>query len=479
MPGRLSPRSPDHLLSGRFGVPSRGYSEHDGSFSRLRGMLVADRPDGKHAPRPRLFRLSSWHEAKFLAEVLRMETVGGAVLLLGAVLALIWANTPWTDTYEQVRRFVPWPGGEALHLDLDLAHWAGDGLLAIFFFVVGLELKREFAAGSLRNPRQAALPIVAAIGGMAVPALIFVLFNLGDSAALQGWAVPTATDIAFALAVLAVIGSHLPLGLRAFLLTLAVVDDLLAITIIAVFYTDDFRLPLLLGSFLPIAVFALLVQRGKTWWWALVPLAVTAWTLMHASGVHATIAGVLLGFTVPVLARGGAEHGMAERFEHLWRPISAGVAVPVFAFFAAGVSLRGTDPGAIVTDPIVLGIAAGLVLGKVIGIVGSSYLMARFTRAELDDELTWIDLLGVSLLAGIGFTVSLLIGELAYGTGTERDGAAKVAVVAGSVIAATLAAIVLSSRNKVYRRLHERAIRDADADGIPDLYQPAQRLSDG
>ncbi len=426
----------------------------------------------ERAPQRRLFRLSSWREAEFLARALRMETVGGALLLLGAVIALIWANTPWADTYQQVRQFVPWPGGEALHLDLDLAHWAGDGLLAIFFFVVGLELKREFVAGDLRNPRQAALPIVAAIGGMAVPALIFVLFNLGDSAALRGWAAPTATDIAFALAVLAVIGSHLPLGLRAFLLTLAVVDDLFAITIIAVFYTDDFSLLLLLGSLLPIAVFALLVQRGKTWWWALIPLAVTAWTLMHASGVHATIAGVLLGFTVPVLARGGAGHGMAEHFEHLWRPVSAGIAVPVFAFFAAGVSLRGTDLGAIATDPIVLGIVAGLVLGKAIGILGSTYLMARFTRAELDDELTWTDLLGVSLLAGIGFTVSLLIGELAYGAGTERDAAAKVAVVAGSVIAATLAAIVLGRRNRVYRRLHERSRRDSDADGIPDIYQP-------
>ncbi|WP_246595399.1 Na+/H+ antiporter NhaA [Actinoplanes auranticolor] len=436
---------------------------------------MTDHPDEERSTRPRLFRLSSWREAKFLAEALRMETVGGALLLLGAVLALIWANTPWTETYEQLRRFVPWPGGEPLHLDLDLAHWAGDGLLAIFFFVVGLELKREFVDGSLRNPRQAALPIVAAIGGMAVPALIFVLFNLGDSSALQGWATPTATDIAFALAVLAVIGSHLPLGLRAFLLTLAVVDDLFAITIIAVFYTDDFNLLLLLGSLLPIVVFALLVQRGKTWWWALIPLAVTAWTLMHASGVHATIAGVLLGFTVPVLARNGAERGMAEHLEHRWRPVSAGIAVPVFAFFAAGVSLRGTDLGAIATDPIVLGIVAGLVLGKVIGILGASYLMARFTHAELDDELTWTDLLGVSLLAGIGFTVSLLIGELAYGAGTERDGAAKVAVVAGSIIAATLAAVVLSRRNKVYRRLHERASRDADADGVPDIYQTSPR----
>lgn len=435
---------------------------------------MAGPPEAKRAPRPRLFRLSSWREARFLAAALRMETVGGALLLLGAVLALVWANTPWAETYEQLRRFVPWPGGEALHLDLDLATWAGDGLLAIFFFVVGLELKREFVAGDLRSPRKAALPIVAAIGGMAVPALIFVLINRGDSAALSGWAVPTATDIAFALAVLAVIGSHLPLGLRAFLLTLAVVDDLFAITIIAVFYTDDFNLLLLLGSLVPILVFAALVRRGRTWWWALIPLAVTGWAIMHASGVHATIAGVLLGFTVPALARNGAEHSLAEHLEHRWRPVSAGLAVPVFAFFAAGVSLRGADPAAIATDPIVIGIVAGLVLGKVIGIFGSAYLMARYTGAELDDELSWTDVLGVALLAGIGFTVSLLIGELAFGAGTDGDAAAKVAVVAGSVIAALLAAAVLGRRNRVYRRLHERAAQDDDLDGVPDVYQPTR-----
>jgi NhaA family Na+:H+ antiporter len=313
---------------------------------------VAEPDDCTEAPTRTLFRMSTWREAKFVTEALRTETTGGVLLLLGAALALVWANTPWADVYQQVRHFVPWPGGQALYLDLDLAHWAGDGLLAIFFFVVGLELKREFVAGDLRNPRQAALPIVAAVGGMAVPALIFTVINLGDRAALQGWAVPTATDIAFALAVLAVIGSHLPLGLRAFLLTLAVVDDLLAITIIALFYTDDFQALFLLGSLLPIVVFAVLVQRGKTWWWALIPLAVTAWTLMHAFGVHATIASVLLGFTVPVAARNDAERGMAEHLEHVWRPVSAGLAVPVFAFFAAGVSLRGTDLGTIATAPV-------------------------------------------------------------------------------------------------------------------------------
>nr|WP_307804506.1 Na+/H+ antiporter NhaA [Micromonospora echinofusca] len=433
----------------------------------------AARHDDDPARTPsRLFQRGSWPEARFVADVLRTETVGGALLLLGAVLALLWANSPWSGSYAALSGFVPWPGGAALHLDLSLAKWAADGLLAIFFFVVGLELKREFVAGDLRDPRRAALPVVAAVGGMLLPALIYVGVTLGSGGeGLRGWAIPTATDIAFALAVLAVIGSHLPQGLRAFLLTLAVVDDLLAITIIAVFYTADFHPLPLLGALLPIAAFALLVQRRKTWWWALIPLAVLAWTLMHASGVHATVAGVLLGFTVPVLRRRGDGPGLAERLEHRWRPVSAGFAVPVFAFFAAGVSLRGTDLGAVFTDPIVVGVMTGLVLGKSVGIFGSTWLLARFTRARLDDDISWSDLLGVALLAGIGFTVSLLIGELAFGPGSPADDRVKAAVLAGSLASAVLASIVLVRRNSVYRRIHERETRDDDQDGVPDVYQ--------
>jgi Na+:H+ antiporter, NhaA family len=434
------------------------------------GPAEADETAKANDPR-RPFQLSSWAEAKFIADVLRMETVGGGLLLLGAVIALIWANSAWGDTYESLGQFVPWPGGEALYLNVNLAHWAADGLLAIFFFVVGLELKREFVAGELRSPRRAALPVVAAIGGMAIPALIYVLINLntGDGA-LRGWAIPTATDIAFALAVLAVIGSHLPQGLRAFLLTLAVVDDLLAITIIAFFYTEQVNFVALGGSLLPLLIFALLLRAGKTWWWALIPLAAVTWTLMHASGVHATIAGVLLGFMVPVLPRKGEHHGLAEHFEHLWRPVSAGFAVPVFAFFAAGVSLRDGGLGSVLTDPVAIGVIAGLVLGKTIGILGATALMTKFTRADLGG-LKWVDILGVSLLAGIGFTVSLLIGELAFGAGSDRDAHVKAAVLIGSLTAAVLAAVILAQRNKVYRRISAQEQQDADGDGIPDIYQ--------
>ncbi|MCO1595045.1 Na+/H+ antiporter NhaA [Micromonospora sp. RHAY321] len=449
-------------------------------------------PPDRSRPTVRLFTRSSWPEARHLADVLRTETVGGALLLLGAVLALIWANSPWVDSYTRLGEWVPWPGGARWHLDLDVATWAADGLLAVFFFVVGLELKREFVAGELRDPRRAALPVVAALGGMLMPALIYVAVVVtAGGEGLRGWAIPTATDIAFALAVLAVVSSHLPQGLRAFLLTLAVVDDLFAITIIAVFYTADFHPVPLLAALAPIGLFALLVQRGRTWWWALIPLAVAAWALVHASGVHATVAGVLLGFTVPVLAgrrpagapatddrppANGDGGGLAEHLEHRWRPVSAGFAVPVFALFAAGVTLRGTDLGALVTEPVVIAIVAGLVFGKSIGIFGSTYLLARFTRAQLDEDISWADLLGIALLAGVGFTVSLLIGDLAFGAGSTADDRVKAAVLAGSVISAGLAATVLARRNAVYRRVTERERLDADGDGVPDVYQ---RKADG
>jgi Na+:H+ antiporter, NhaA family len=411
----------------------------------------------------RLFSRGSWPETSRVAAVLRKETVGGVLLLVGTVIALVWANSPWAAWYEALRDAEIGP--EALHLHLSLGTWAADGLLAIFFFVAGLELKREFVAGDLRDPRRAALPVAAAVGGMAAPAVIYVLVNLGTGA-LRGWAIPTATDIAFALAVLAVISTHLPSGLRTFLLTLAVVDDLLAITIIAIFYTSTLSVGHLALSLLPLALFAFLAQRRVRAWWALLPLAVLTWGFMHASGVHATVAGVLLAFTVPV--RGGA----AEHFEHRFRPISAGVAVPVFAFFAAGVTVGGFSGLAdSLTDTVALGIVAGLVLGKAIGISAATWLVSRFTRAELDDDLSWWDVVGLALLGGIGFTVSLLIGELAFGPGSVRDEHVKVGVLVGTVAAALLATVLLRLRNRIYRRIAVMEQADADHDGIPDVFQ--------
>lgn len=401
-----------------------------------------------------LFARGSRSEASRIASILRKETVGGALLLVAAAAALVWANSPWSETYHALTAFKAGTDRLGLHLDLTLGGWAADGLLAIFFFVVGLELKREFIAGDLRDPGRAALPIAAAVGGMVVPALIFVGFTAGGGdGAVRGWAIPTATDIAFAVAVLAVISTHLPGALRTFLLTLAVVDDLLAITVIAVFYTTTIRPSALLIAAIPLGLFAFLVQRRIANWWLLVPLAALTWAFVHESGVHATVAGVLLGFTVPVASRDGDRRpGPAEHFEHALRPVSAGFAVPVFAFFAAGVTFGGYH--GLVTalgDPIAVGIVCGLVVGKTIGVFGTTRLLAALTRASLDSALRWIDIFGVSLLAGIGFTVSLLIGELAFGASSPRVDVVKVAVLAGSLLAALLAAVVLRLRNRHYR----------------------------
>jgi Na+:H+ antiporter, NhaA family len=279
------------------------------------------------------------------------------------------------------------------------------------------------------------------------------------------------------LAILAIISTHLPTGLRTFLLTLAVVDDLVAVTIIAVFYTDDLRLLPLVGALIPLGLFTLAVQRRIRSWWLLLPLAALTWGLVHDSGVHATIAGVLLGFTVPVIrsdAAGGpdAGPGLAEHFEHRIRPISAGIAVPIFAFFAAGVEIGGIDGlGDSLTDPIALGIIAGLVVGKPIGILGTAWLTARFTHASLDDELTWLDVLGVALLGGIGFTVSLLIGELAFGAGGTTEDHVKVGILTGSLLAGLIAAVVVKSRDRAYEDIAAAERLDTDADGIPDVYQ--------
>jgi NhaA family Na+:H+ antiporter len=402
----------------------------------------------------RLFSRPTLADAARTAEILRNETVGGMLLLAAAGTAFGWANSPWSQAYHHLGAWAIGP--ESLHLHLSLSAWAADGLLAIFFFVVGLELKHEFVAGDLRDPGRAALPIIAAIGGMVVPAALYIAINLGagHSEKLVGWAVPTATDIAFALAVLAVLSTHLPTGLRTYLLTLAVVDDLLAIIVIAVFYTEHLAVGPLALALIPGGLFALAVRRGVSAWWLLVPLAVCTWALVHASGVHATVSGVLLALTVPVRGSGPRTAHMAERFERLLRPLSAGVAVPVFAFFAAGVTVGGwSGMGEALRHPVTIGVIVGLVVGKPVGVFLTTYLIARFTGASLDDELSWSDVAGVALLAGIGFTVALLIGGLAFGDALPDSADVTIAVLTGSVLAAVLAAIVLRARNATYRRI--------------------------
>ncbi|MET9522776.1 Na+/H+ antiporter NhaA [Streptomyces coeruleorubidus] len=436
--------------------------------------MTAPRPS---TPRKVLGRLSL-PERTYVADALRTETVGGVLLLAAAVTALLWANIPALhDSYESVSHFHFGPA--ALGLDLSVTHWAADGLLAVFFFVAGIELKRELVAGDLRDPKAAALPVVAALCGMAVPALVYVLTNVTGGGSLAGWAVPTATDIAFALAVLAVIGTSLPSALRAFLLTLAVVDDLFAILIIAVFFTDDLNFAALGGAVAGLVLFWLLLRKGVRGWYVYVPLALVVWALMYNSGIHATIAGVAMGLMLRCHRHEGENHSPGEHIEHLVRPLSAGLAVPLFALFSAGVSVSGGALVEVFTTPETLGVVLGLVVGKTLGIFVGTWLTARFTRASLSDDLAWADVFAVASLAGIGFTVSLLIGELAFEGDQTMTGAVKASVLVGSLIAATLATVLLKLRNAKYRSLWEAEERDEDLDGIPDIYEeddPAYHL---
>ena len=379
-------------------------------------------------------------EETFVGRLLRQETVGGAVVLAAAVIAVVWANSPAADAYDAVRDYQLGP--------LDLRHWAADGALTLFFYIAGLELKREFLVGSLSKPSDAMVPIVAAVFGVMTPALVYVAVNTMpglDGGSLEGWAIPAATDIAFALAVLAVVGSALPSTLRTFLLTLAVVDDLVVIVIIAVFYTSGLSLTPLLIAIAGLGVYAFLQKiRGESWLWY-VPLAVAIWWFTYESGIHATIAGVAMGLLTRVRLDPGEAKSPAERLEHTLTPLSAGVAVPFFALMSAGVAIGGGAD--LVTDPVVIGVVAGLVLGKPVGVLAGAWLVTRVTRAELNRDLTWRDISGVAVLAGVGFTVALLVAELSF-SGTEGE-AAKTAVLAGSVMAAALAAVILRRRSKV------------------------------
>jgi len=436
---------------------------------------VTNRP-----PAPVTLARGAYREFRRAQEVLRSESVGGILLLVAAAAAMLAANLA-PEFYFGLRDAHFGTTVAGIDLDLSLGHWAADGLLAVFFFLVGLELKHEFVVGDLRDPQTALVPVVAAVGGVAVPALIYLALTFNDAQARSGWAIPAATDIAFALAVLAVIGSHLPAALRTFLLTLAVADDLIAITIIAFFYTHDLRPLYLLGVVAVLALFALIAYRGQrfllehAWapWVFLAPLGVIAWALTLASGIHATVAGVLLAFCIPVRPprSSGLESGLSDVLEHRVHPFSASFAVPVFAFFSAGVIVGGLDGFvAAVTSPVGLGVILGLVVGKTIGISGATWLVTRLRHASLDPDLAWIDVVGLSILGGIGFTVSLLVSELSFGLGSPDDNVGKVAILTASVLAALIAIAVLGSRNRRYREIEEAENLDSDVDGVPDKF---------
>lgn len=396
-------------------------------------------------------------DRRSLASWLRNDRVAGALLVAGAIIGLVWANSPWSASFVSLR---DWQFGPAAwHLDLSFGAWVADGLLAIFFFLIGLELKREIVAGELRNPRTALVPVVAAVGGVIAPALIFLAIAGRDPLSQPGWAIPVATDIAFALAVLAIIGSRLPSALRLFLLTLAVVDDLIGIALIAVLSAGSVHIDALAWSVLPLAVVAALgyglqplMVRRPVWGWLLAPAAIAVWILVHDAGIHPTIAGVLVAFAIPVRARGGGD-GLGPALEHAIRPFSASVVVPIFAMFASGVVLGGSNGlDLLAAQPVFWGVIAGLVLGKPLGIMATTWLLTRARFASLDPSLRWIDVLGMSALAGIGFTVSLLIAGITFDPESVPGRAAIIAVLIASVLAAACAALILGPRNRHYAR---------------------------
>lgn len=385
------------------------------------------------------------------ARYLRTETVGGMILLAATAVALIWANTPISGSYTALRDFHLGP--ESLHLSLSVGDWAKDGLLAIFFFVVGLELKRELVIGELNDFKSAILPVVAAIGGMVVPALIALGVGWGEPGVERAWAIPVATDIAFALGVLAITASGLPNGLRLFLLSLAVVDDLGAIILIAVLFTASFNLVAAATAVALLALYAFLQHKRVTTPWLYVPIAVGTWVAVHAAGVHATIAGVALALLTRVRKDRYEHEAPALRLEHRLQPWSAAVAVPLFALFAAGVPVNGEALGSLFASPLAWGVMLGLVVGKVVGIVGASALAVLFKAARWPSGAGPRDIVAVAMLGGVGFTVSLLIADLALeGPAAEQ---AKAAVLLASLTASLLAAVLLVRRSRVHQRADE------------------------
>lgn len=388
----------------------------------------------------KLFERASKGQTRWLGNALRNETTGGILLLVAALVAIIWANLDF-GSYSSLKDYKI--GFADLHLELSLGKWAADGLLAIFFFVAGMELKHELVVGSLRDKSVAAVPIAAALGGMIFPAVIYTAFNFNQLSA-SGWGIPMATDIAFALAVLAVAGRSLPIELRAFLLTLAVVDDLGAIIVIAIFYTAQLNLLALAVAAGALFIFGMLQKKNVTGWYFYFPLAGIIWYTIHESGIHATVAGVAMGLLMNLK--------QSDKVMHAVHPISAGFAVPVFAFFSAGVYVQGLSIDDVANSPVALGIIFGLVLGKPLGVVGTAWLMARFTKASLAKELSWWDVATIGILAGVGFTVSLLINELAFKSNEDIASMGTLAVLIASTVAAVLAAVALQFRKRAHAR---------------------------
>ena len=383
-----------------------------------------------------------------LRSFLKDESIGGKLILVAALLSLLIINSPLADLYTTFwhTKFSLGVGG--WELSMDLRHWVNEALMAFFFLVVGLEIKREFVHGELSNRKVAALPIGAAIGGMVVPALVYLLFN-AQADTIRGWGIPIATDIAFAVAVLSLLGHRVPLALKLFLLTLAIADDIGAIFIIALFYAEIIHYGYLFGSFaLLIAMWLLRRQLGEHLLVFLMA-GIVLWTTTHLSGIHASIVGAALGLLAPA---GGLPHkpALGPRLEKLFLPFSTLIVVPLFAFANAGVVL--TQAALTSGYSVMLGIICGLVIGKTVGITGASWLMVRFKLAKLPAEVNWLHIIGVGFIAGIGFTVSIFITELAFMDNTKLVDAAKISIFVASGLSALLGVITLIMARRRYNQ---------------------------
>ena len=375
-----------------------------------------------------------------IQDFLRLEASAGLVLMATALLAMFFANTALAPLYSGVLETNVRVGIGAFEISKPALLWINDGLMAIFFFLVGLEIKREVLSGELSSFDKAALPIVAAIGGMAIPGLVFYFINVGTPETLVGWAIPTATDIAFALGILALLGSRVPVALKVFLLAIAIIDDLCAILIIAIFYTSDVSTQALTLSLVGFAMAVALNRMGVKRAAPYVIIGVLMWVFVLKSGVHATLAGVIIAMTIPMKPEDG-DHALLHKMEHGLHPWVAFLILPLFAFANAGVSLTGLTL-ADFAEPLTLGIAAGLFAGKQIGVVGATWLAVKTGFARLPDGVTWQHVYGVACLTGVGFTMSLFIGTLAFGA-DETMNAVRLGVLTGSVMSGLLGYFVL------------------------------------
>ena len=386
--------------------------------------------------------------ARFFAQ----ESAPGIVLALAALAALLVSNSPWGAWYQF---FLSIPGqvligDQALVLSKPLVVWVNDLWMAVFFFLVGLEIKREFLEGELSGPGQLLLPAVAALGGMLMPALIYTAINWGDSTALRGWAIPAATDIAFALGIVALLGSRVPVSLKVFLTAVAIIDDLGAIVVIALFYTANLSWPMLAGALLSGALLFVLNRLRITRVDVYIVVGLLMWVCVLKSGVHATLAGVITALAIPMRdARGQSPLASIEHGLHPW--VAFGV-LPMFAFTNAGVVLDGVSFSTLMS-PVPLGIGLGLVAGKAIGVFGAAILMVRSGLAQAPAHASTLQLLGVSMLCGIGFTMSLFIGGLAFaGLGPQFELQLKLGVLGGSLVAGVLGTWLLRTQHRSHAR---------------------------